>query len=329
MQRYKIVADNRAAVVNKLEEITGEKAVYTKMPRCAFVLRSITVEKNGTIAIEDLKDQGIVDALQALGMIEPVIEKSHQEADAASEEMTEDNTIIVMLPIHPKIEIAQKNELDVEGLDPCAYDRLIEEPEPVITPIFTFPITEYGPEALCNLVYTIYSKGKLISKLTGGYFYVSEELVESMQASYFANVQEVVNAIERCGPYSLYGMAIAQDMVVFKGFPATNDQELMDAWQTLFDAINTTAINQRHIRPKRLDEPNEKYALRNWLTRLGMNGPELKKTRWYLYKKLTGNTAFRTPEYADYLKRRRQERNAKMRDNSLAVPQFLDTQGAR
>ena len=165
----------------------------------------------------------------------------------------------------------------------------------------------------------IYTRGELISKVIGGHFFASEELVENLQASYNIRVQEVIEIIDKEGPGALSGMAIEEDKVVFNGFPATNDQELMDAWQALFDAINTTAITQHHVRPKRTNEPNEKYALRNWLTRLGMNGSELKKTRWYLYQNLTGNTAFRTPEYAERMRRRRQNREAMLRNNTRGL----------
>ena len=120
-------------------------------------------------------------------------------------------------------------------------------------------------------------------------------MVENLQSGYHIHMHQVVETIEKAGPGALCGMVIEQDMIVFNGFPTTSDEELMGAWYNLFDAINTTAIKQRHVHPKRVNVLNEKYAFRNWLTSLGMNGPELKKTRWYLYRNLTGNTAFRIP----------------------------------
>lgn len=43
-----------------------------------------------------------------------------------------------------------------------------------------------------------------------------------------------------------------------------------------------------------MNEENEKYALRIWLTRLGMNGAEYKSTRKILMANLSGHSAFRT-----------------------------------
>ena len=54
------------------------------------------------------------------------------------------------------------------------------------------------------------------------------------------------------------------------------------------------ALDQKRIQAKVVNEENEKYALRIWLTRLGMNGPEFKTTRKILMENLTGHSAFRT-----------------------------------
>ena len=74
--------------------------------------------------------------------------------------------------------------------------------------------------------------------------------------------------------------------------------------------MNKMALEQKRIQAKAVNEENEKYALRIWLTRLGMNGPEHKEARRVLMENLTGHCAFRTE--ADKL--RWQERQAAKRD---------------
>ena len=54
------------------------------------------------------------------------------------------------------------------------------------------------------------------------------------------------------------------------------------------------ALDQKRIQAKEVNEENEKYALRIWLTRLGMNGAEYKTTRKILMQNLSGHSAFRT-----------------------------------
>ena len=54
------------------------------------------------------------------------------------------------------------------------------------------------------------------------------------------------------------------------------------------------ALTQKRVQAKKVDETNEKYALRIWLVRLNLNGDECKEDRKILMEKLTGHTAFRT-----------------------------------
>ena len=134
MQKYRITADNRRDIVKKLEEMLRERAIYTKMPRCAYIIRSIAIEKDGTVFIEDPVDLEIIYRLQELGMIEPIIEieEANLEEDIMrKEERTDGKTITVMLPIHPKKEIVPKEEFESHDFDPSAYDCLIEEPDPL------------------------------------------------------------------------------------------------------------------------------------------------------------------------------------------------------
>ena len=58
--------------------------------------------------------------------------------------------------------------------------------------------------------------------------------------------------------------------------------------------INKAALTSRHIAAREITEPNEKYAMRCWLVRLGMTGEDLKFDRAILLSHLNGNSAFRT-----------------------------------
>ena len=62
--------------------------------------------------------------------------------------------------------------------------------------------------------------------------------------------------------------------------------------------MNQQAISQKRIQAKAVNDENEKYALRTWLLRLGMNGPDFKETRKILMERLSGHAAFRTDEEA-------------------------------
>jgi hypothetical protein len=60
-------------------------------------------------------------------------------------------------------------------------------------------------------------------------------------------------------------------------------------------AMNRMAQTQKRVQAKDTDDSNEKYSLRVWLVRLGLNGPEYKAERKILMANLSGHAAFRTP----------------------------------
>ena len=75
--------------------------------------------------------------------------------------------------------------------------------------------------------------------------------------------------------------------------------------------MNQQAISQKRIQAKDVNDENEKYALRTWLLRLGMNGPDFKETRKILMENLSGHAAFRTDEEAQkFLAREKAKRDA-------------------
>jgi hypothetical protein len=79
--------------------------------------------------------------------------------------------------------------------------------------------------------------------------------------------------------------------------------------------MNKQALDQKRIQAKVVSDENEKYALRIWLTRLGMNGPEYKEARGVLMENLTGNSAFRTKAEEEKWK----ARQAKKREAAKAA----------
>ena len=84
--------------------------------------------------------------------------------------------------------------------------------------------------------------------------------------------------------------------------------------------MNKQAIAQQRIQAKTTDADNEKYAMRIWLLRLGMNGPEYKDERKILMQNLSGNCAFRTEEE----KVRWQQRQNEKRDALKAAKQTTE-----
>ena len=191
-------------------------------------------------------------------------------------------------------ETAAPVEMEAENHAETETEAPAETAESVKAEI-AFTLEGHTAESLKNLVNTLYARGSLMSKATGGDFRVSENLVEELK-EYGTTVEEVLRIIKSAGEEWLHGLAFEEDKVVFTGFPATDDAVKTHAYILLATAINKTSIEQKRIQAKKVDESNEKFAFRVWLVRLGLNGPEAKAERKTFYANLTGHTAFRTKE---------------------------------
>lgn len=58
-------------------------------------------------------------------------------------------------------------------------------------------------------------------------------------------------------------------------------------------ALNHQALTQKSASSRKVQEENEKFAMRVWLNRIGFIGDEFKSCREHLYQHLDGNAAWR------------------------------------
>lgn len=191
---------------------------------------------------------------------------------------------------------------------------MAEEAIPLDTD-FSFPISQHNGVSLRNLVNLIYSRGELISKATDGIFLADKGLVDALKddsCTYaVANFIHAVKEYEEQHGASLEGLTITDEKVTFTGFPTAPDYDHLTAFGHLAILMNQQAVSQKRIQAKEVNDSNEKYALRTWLLRLGMNGPDFKQTRKILMENLSGHAAFRTDEEAQkFLAREKAKRDA-------------------
>ena len=64
MKIYEKAVENRKTLVDRLTELTGQEAAYTRMPRCAYEIGLFTVEKDGRLLANDGAELGIITILQ-------------------------------------------------------------------------------------------------------------------------------------------------------------------------------------------------------------------------------------------------------------------------
>ena len=254
---------------------------------------------------------------------EPVTEDTEAETEVLDEQESEDaDTAEENEPAEDESEEAAEpdntaeDEPDAEEPESDEQPEAEDQPEEVPLDLeLAFPVSQHNGVTLRNLVNLLYSRGKLIGKATGGHFHVEEGLVEKLKddSCTFA-IMNFINAVsdyETEHGAALEGLKITTEKVTFTGFPTAPDHEHLTAFAQLAVLMNQQAISQKRIQAKDVNDENEKYALRTWLLRLGMNGPDFKETRKILMEKLSGHAAFRTDEEAQkFLAREKAKRDA-------------------
>ena len=143
---------------------------------------------------------------------------------------------------------------------------------------------------------------------------MDEALTQALQDdACIMNTDSLIKAIgdfEAANGKAIDGLTFTPEEITFGSLPETDDADRLQTFTILCGMMSKQAIDQKRIQAKAVNEDNEKYALRIWLTRLGMNGAEFKTARKVLMENLTGHSAFRT----DAEKQRWMQRQAEKRE---------------
>ena len=94
-------------------------------------------------------------------------------------------------------------------------------------------------------------------------------------------------------------VVLTEDRVVFPWYKRPLGSGESMAAMHFITAICRMAKNAKRITAKEKEVPNDKYAFRCFLLRLGFIGSEFKETRKRLLQRLEGNSAFRTTEESE------------------------------
>lgn len=269
MMNIKLATENRKAAAQRLAKITGEESRYTKMPRCAYEVGAYAIEKDGSVTVAEGADLQPLMTLAEEGLVEPFEEPATEPAEEAPAQE----------PVSLTVEVPMKNHTGA---------------------------------TLRNLINLIYTRAGLINKALGTGFRVDEALVEAMKDDACALTKEAllqaIGGFEAEHGKAIDGLTITPEGITFSTLTETGDAGTLQTFTILCGMMNKQALDQKRIQAKAVNEENEKYALRIWLTRLGMNGPEFKDARRVLMANLSGNCAFRTPAEEEKWKARQAEK---------------------
>ena len=81
--------------------------------------------------------------------------------------------------------------------------------------------------------------------------------------------------------------------VELRGFNGTLHAGKIRAYIVLALALNHQTLTQKNARYKKVQEENERFAMRTYLNRIVFIGDEFKNCREHLYQHLSGNAAWR------------------------------------
>ena len=60
-RRFNVTGERRKEMVKAISGIVGMKAVYMRMPTCAYAISNFTVSKEGTLVWDERTDSGTVE----------------------------------------------------------------------------------------------------------------------------------------------------------------------------------------------------------------------------------------------------------------------------
>lgn len=322
MKKYALNIDDRKVLVSRLMELTGLHSQYTFMPRCAYIVGKFTVEKEGTLVIEENAEQEIIQTLLDEGIIR---DEDAPQTEATCGETTEseceesDETVDSTEDTQPTEESGATAEESPEVQEPVDEDEPMdtvndtdadEAPVPTEQPTLqdvdeltiSLPMAGHTAQSIRNFLNLMYSRSPLLNKAMGTNFSVSQGLLDALEQATTRTVDEMLDELEEyrlgAGNTGMTGISITAEKIslAFAG-PLTQDK--VSAYTELCSAMNRMAVTQKRIQAKTINDANEKYALRIWLIRLGLNGDEHKAIRKLLMQNLSGHAAFRTEEDAE------------------------------
>jgi hypothetical protein len=92
---------------------------------------------------------------------------------------------------------------------------------------------------------------------------------------------------------NLHSFFTGNHTVELRGFNSELHAGKIRAYIVLALALNNQALTQKSASSRKVQEENEKFAMRVYLNRIGFIGDEYKSCREHLYQHLDGNAAWR------------------------------------
>jgi len=212
-RRYNVAGERRKEMVQAISGIAGVKAVYMRMPTCAYAISNFTVSKEGTLVWDGRTDGGTVEKVLA-GL-----------AQAGFTAEPEDSTEEAAEPEETAAEPQDSAEAAAEEPEAAAEGTAADAPEAGIGLTVAMPRESFTDAALENLHRLVDAKAALIKKALAVDSLPIEADGEKVSFPWFADGQDGDSAKAYTHFITaLCDMARNQKRVTAKERPADNEK---------------------------------------------------------------------------------------------------------
>ena len=244
---------DRKALAKALADELGTTAKYMGPPTFGYQIGDYIVNRDGDIEGEDL--EALQDFLQRIGCFP-------EEESTSAEEQTEPES---------------------EPIDAGTGDQVN----------ITVPAEDLTALQLKNLIFMLYTKQYLISKMTGGdLLCIPDSLIARLMESTPETAADFIPLLDTAKEDGMTGFDFTDGKITLTYAAHQDEPERNMVYAMLTARILKAAKEATRIFPERQEPENEKYFARAWLLRLGYGGSNSKAERNLLLKHLKGHSAF-------------------------------------
>lgn len=264
---------DRKEIIKRLGEHFGVKPKYLSVPSFAYEIRTAnevyTIDRHGGITNRNGEDI----------ILEEILIKPLEEVETTDEIYNEESDVLTQEPETLGLDELQVNPLrEFDGIE------------------IKIAIENYTANSLKNIINMLYSKQRLIAvAFQTEQLFMDEGFAEDLSKENTESLVDLEVAFKKLGRERCPGFRIDFEEKTFSFWllGAELTPERIKAFKDLSALITGYAKTLNRASFKESQDDNPKYALRTWLIRIGMNGPEYKETRMTLLKHMEGSGAFR------------------------------------
>ncbi len=216
-KRYNVTGERRKEMVKVISGIVGMKAVYMRMPTCAYAISNFTVSKEGTLACDERSSGELVEKVLE-GLAQAGFTAETEDAAEAEPQDSTEETAEAQETAEPE------DSAEADGPETAAGEESAEPQEDIGLTV-SLPRESFTDAALENLHKLVDAKAALIKKALAVESLPVEADEEKVSFPWFADGQDG-DAAKAYTHFitALCDMARKQKRVTAKERPADNEK---------------------------------------------------------------------------------------------------------